>query len=142
MQEIKVMIHMNTMTTQTLADTPVVATLPPLPAVSGTATRPIALVRQPRHVLMDREGRYRLSTDSYAEYGRLDFLDLPVASYVSRVHFALKLEDEQLYIRDLGSKNGTKVNGVDIRGKGWVPLKPGDVVEVANVITLILTEIK
>ena len=130
------------MTTQTIAGTPIPVTPPPLPAVSGTATRPIALVRQPRHVLMDREGRYRLSTDSYAEYGRLDFLDLPAASYISRTHFALKLEDEQLYIRDLGSKNGTKVNGVDIRGKGWVPLKPGDVVEVANVITLVVTKVE
>ncbi len=38
------------------------------------------------------------------------------------------------------SKNGTKVNGVDIKGRGWVPLKPGDVVEVAGVIALTLTE--
>jgi hypothetical protein len=35
-------------------------------------------------------------------------------------------------------ENCTKVNGVDIRG--WIPLKPGDVVEVAGVIALTLTE--
>lgn len=90
---------------------------------------------------MDKSGRYRFWTDKYAEYGRQDFLDLDAAEYISRQHFALKYDGDVLYIADLGSRNGTKVNGVDIRGKGWVPLKLGDVVDVANVITLVLTEI-
>jgi len=129
------------MTTQTLTGAPTPVSPPPLPAVSGTATRPITAVQQPSYLLMDREGRYKLWTNNYIECGRLDFLDLPTANYISRSHFALKLEDRQLYIKDLGSKNGTKVNGVDIRGRDWIPLKPGDVVEIANAITLTVIEI-
>lgn len=128
------------MATRTLEETSTPADTAPLPPTSGTATRPVAVVQRPRYVLADSEGRYRLWTDSYAEYGRLDFLDLPAAGYISRLHFALKLEGGELYIKDLDSKNGTKVNGVDIKGRGWVPLKPGDVVEVASVVALTLTE--
>ena len=36
------------------------------------------------------------------------------------------------YIQDTGSTNGTYVNGVDIRGKGWVQLGNGDVISVPN----------
>jgi hypothetical protein len=36
------------------------------------------------------------------------------------------------YIQDPGSTNGTYVNGVDIRGRGWVQLKNGDVISVPN----------
>jgi pSer/pThr/pTyr-binding forkhead associated (FHA) protein len=128
------------MATRTLAETSTPASTASLPPTSDTATKPVAVVQWPRYVLADSAGRYRLWTDSYAEYGRLDFLDLPAAGYISHVHFALKLERGKLYIKDLDSKNGTKVNGVDIKGRGWVPLKPGDAVEVASVIALTLTE--
>ena len=128
------------MATRTLAETPTLAGTASLPPRSGTANKPVAAVQRLRYVLADSGGRYRLLTDSYAEYGRLDFLDLPAAGYISRVHFALKLEGGELYIKDLDSKNGTKVNRVDIKGRGWVPLKPSDVVEVAGVTALTLTE--
>ncbi|MCC6005306.1 MAG: FHA domain-containing protein [Thermofilum sp.] len=36
------------------------------------------------------------------------------------------------YIQDPGSTNGTYVNGVDIRGRGWVQLRSGDVISVPN----------
>jgi len=134
------MNDMGAMATRTLEETSTPADTAPLPPTSGTATRPVAVVQRPRYVLADSGGRYRLWTDSYAEYGRLDFLDLPAAGYISRLHFALKLEEGELYIKDLDSKNGTKVNGADIKGRGWVPLKPGDVVEVASVVALTLTE--
>ena len=114
----------------------------PIPVVEGTETRRIRDVAEPRYLLVEKNGRYRLWTEEYDEYGRQEFLDLDVAEYISRRHFALKYENGQLYIKDLDSRNGTKVNGVDIRGKGWVPLKPGDVVEVANVITLVVTKVE
>jgi len=121
------------MATETLRR-PAPVVLKPIPPVEGTETRRIKEIPKPRYVLVDKSGRYMFWTDGYAEYGRQDFLDLDVAEY-------LKYDGGTLYIADLGSRNGTKVNGIDIRGKGWVPLKPGDVVEVANVVTLTLTEI-
>jgi pSer/pThr/pTyr-binding forkhead associated (FHA) protein len=128
------------MATETLRQS-VPLELKPIPPAEGTETVPIKEIPKPRYVLVDKSGRYRFWTDKYAEYGRQDFLDLDAAEYISRQHFALKYDGDVLYIADLGSRNGTKVNGVDIRGKGWVPLKLGDVVDVANVITLVLTEI-
>jgi hypothetical protein len=92
------------MATRTLAETPTLAGTASLPPRSGTANKPVAAVQRLRYVLADSGGRYRLWTDSYAEYGRLDFLDLPAAGYISRVHFALKLEGGELYIRDRQQK--------------------------------------
>lgn len=109
--------------------------LRPLPPVEpGTATIPISRSEKPKLVLLHTGGRYRISTTSYGEFGRDHFVDMGlVALFISKRHFALKYEDGKLYITDLGSKNGTYVNGVDIRGKEWVELRPGDVVKIANV---------
>ncbi len=71
------MNNVGAIATRTLAETSMPADTAPLPPTSGTATRPVAAVQRPRYVLADSGGRYRLWTDSYAEYGRLDFLDLP-----------------------------------------------------------------
>ncbi|MCC6021197.1 MAG: FHA domain-containing protein [Thermoproteaceae archaeon] len=127
------------MTAETVAQ-PVSLEPKPLPQVTGTETRRVRETSAPKYVLVDKSGRYRLWTDQYAEYGRQDFLDLKAAECISRRHFALKYEGGVLYIADLGSKNGTKVNGVDIRDSGWIPLKPGDVVEVADVIAFEVVE--
>ena len=102
------MNNMSATATRTLAETPTPASTAPLPPTSDTATKTVAAVQRPRYVLADSGGRYRLWTDSYAEYGRLDFLDLPAAGYISRVHFALKLEGGELYTKDLDSKTARK----------------------------------
>ncbi len=49
----------------------------------------------------------------------------------SRLHFRLFLSNEQLHIRDLGSTNGTRVNGQLVTNV--MPLKLGDKVSVAEV---------
>jgi hypothetical protein len=74
-------------------------------------------------------------------FGRDDFRNL-VAPHlldtISRRHFTIGYD----YVRstfivwDEGSTNGTYVNGVDIRGKGPVPLKYGDTIAPANAIQL------
>jgi pSer/pThr/pTyr-binding forkhead associated (FHA) protein len=72
-------------------------------------------------------------------FGRADFepyISPELLKYISRKHFAISLEPGGFFIEDLGSTNGTSVNGVDIRGKGKVPIKPGDVIEVGGVIKL------
>ncbi|ACB40097.1 FHA domain-containing protein [Pyrobaculum neutrophilum] len=82
-------------------------------------------------VVLEREG----------VYGREHFAWLgPAAMYISRRHFALKRAGGALYILDLGSTNGTYVNGVDIRGEGLVELYRGDVVNVAGVVEFAVEE--
>jgi len=75
------------------------------------------------------------------EFGRADFVDVApreVINAISRRHFMIGYDYAQgtFYIQDLGSTNGTYVNGVDIRGKGLVPLKNGDRINVAGVLDL------
>jgi pSer/pThr/pTyr-binding forkhead associated (FHA) protein len=46
------------------------------------------------------------------------------------------LDDEQYYIEDLGSANGTHLNGKDISGQGPVGLDDGDIIEPAGAVHL------
>ncbi len=74
-------------------------------------------------------------------FGRDDFSDVAppnLLSAISRRHFLIGYDYVQrtFYIEDLGSRNGTYVNGVDIRGKGMYPLKHGDVISPANVLKI------
>jgi hypothetical protein len=55
---------------------------------------------------------------------------------ISRRHFEVKLDDEQFYVEDLGSANGTHLNGEDISGKGLVSLNNDDIIEPAGAISL------
>jgi hypothetical protein len=75
------------------------------------------------------------------EFGRADFVNIApkeTINAISRKHFMIGYDYSQgtFYIQDLGSTNGTYVNGVDIRGKGLVPLKNGDRISVAGVLDL------
>jgi len=57
--------------------------------------------------------------------------------YVSRRHLVISFENGQYYVEDQDSANGTRLNGAEIRGKGKFELNNGDLIEVAEVITLI-----
>jgi pSer/pThr/pTyr-binding forkhead associated (FHA) protein len=63
-------------------------------------------------------------------------LNLDDLGLISRRHFEIKLDDEQFYIEDLGSANGTHLNGKDISGKGPVGLDDGDIIEPAGAVQL------
>lgn len=55
-------------------------------------------------------------------------IDLPFANVSSR-HCELEMQEGYWLVRDLGSSNGTKVNGIRVRSK-WV--MPGDELAVAR----------
>lgn len=62
-----------------------------------------------------------------------DRVDFQVKGYgVSRMHCKIKLIDGVPYIQDLGSMNGTKVNGVRIDGNINTEIKENDVILIAN----------
>jgi hypothetical protein len=63
-------------------------------------------------------------------------LSLDDLGLISRKHFEVKLDDEQFYVEDLGSANGTHLNGKDISGKGPVSLDDDDIIEPAGVVHL------
>ena len=64
--------------------------------------------------------------------GRARECDCVVADpAVSRRHAELRREDERWFLRDLGSRNGTRVNGVRLLEEAEV--RPGDRVSLAEV---------
>lgn len=87
-------------------------------------------------VLKTADGRYAARVEEYRVFGREDFLWHPYAVYISRRHFAVKKIGGKYYVLDLGSSNGTFLNGVDIRGAGLLELNGGDVINVAGVLEL------
>ena len=70
---------------------------------------------------------------SPAGIGRSSKNALPLAdATVSKEHAVLTWNEKQWLIRDLGSRNGTRVNGQDASEP--LPLKPGDWIEVGHVM--------
>lgn len=59
-------------------------------------------------------------------------LGLDELGAISRQHFRISFEDGRPFIEDMGSANGTTVNGRDIRGEGPVELHDEDVIEMAG----------
>jgi hypothetical protein len=76
-------------------------------------------------------GRWVMGREDLARVLSLDELHL-----ISRQHFEVKMEDDTFCIEDLGSANGTWLNGKEIAGIGTVPLSDDDIIEPAGVIQL------
>lgn len=60
---------------------------------------------------------------------------------VSRMHATIRLDDDSLTVTDLGSTNGTSVNGSDelIPAKVPVPLRSGDRIHLGGWTTIVFT---
>jgi pSer/pThr/pTyr-binding forkhead associated (FHA) protein len=56
---------------------------------------------------------------------------------VSRRHAQIHLQENELYIRDLGSTNGTRLNGVIIPANQPVRLRDGDELELGQFRTVV-----
>jgi adenylate cyclase len=59
-------------------------------------------------------------------------LDLRFDRGVSHKHARIWIEGGQCWVEDLGSRNGTTVNGESIQGKGCRCLREGDVIQVGD----------
>ncbi|MGC9517546.1 MAG: FHA domain-containing protein [Methanomicrobiales archaeon] len=72
-------------------------------------------------------------------FGREDFLGVVLADnlmYIGKKHFKITREDDGFYIEDLNTKNGTVLNGEDIRGRGQKKLKNGDEIIISKVLNI------
>jgi hypothetical protein len=68
------------------------------------------------------------------------FIDSDKTSQISRQHFRIYCEKGNYYIEDSSSINGTRVNGSRITGKGRYLLNDGDVIDVADILSLTFKE--
>lgn len=122
---------------------------PAQPAAPPLAVAPVAAPRPPAPPetivyiarLETRDGRVVPITSIRQVFGRRDFeglVDPALARAISREHFTVFYDFRagRFYIEDRGSTNGTLLNGTEIRGKGPVELKEGDVISPAGVIQL------
>jgi len=78
--------------------------------------------------------------DTSTAIGRSDFettLPLKDLLFITKgKHILISYEEGKYYIEDLKSSNGTKLNDVDIKGKGKFELHNGDKVRIAEVVNL------
>jgi hypothetical protein len=88
-------------------------------------------------------GRKEFSLGRITE-GQPIFPDVDLSPYqafalgVSRLHASIKVYEDGLYIVDLGSSNGTRVNGQKITPQIAYPLKHGDVIALGKLKIQIL----
>jgi len=59
-------------------------------------------------------------------------IDLSPDLRVSRPHARISAEGGNCWIEDLGSANGTEVDGQPIKGKGKLRLEPGQIIRISD----------
>lgn len=67
-------------------------------------------------------------------------LDLTGDEYVSRDHARIGMDDGIFWIEDQNSENGTFVNGENVKGKGRVRIKTGEVLKIGETTLLVIPE--
>lgn len=126
-------------------DVPTAASAPTVartPASAPTLTRPggaPTMIPSKARLVLPNGSDIRLPV-SLKRVGRGDFaatLSSDKADFISRYHVAISFENGVHFIEDLNSSNGTKINGIEIQGKGKQKLADGDKIEMAEAITLI-----
>lgn len=72
-------------------------------------------------------------------FGREDFLGVLVVDdlmFIGKKHFKISRMEDGFYIEDLGTKNGTMLNGAEIKDKRKVKLENKDEILVAKVLNI------
>lgn len=114
---------------------PTAVVQPPVNQAPPTGIIPATVVYRGSKLVM-QDGNNIILTEATKSLGRSDF-ERSVApnavGMISRQQFFIKYENGKYFIDDYSSANGTKVNGIDIKGKGWQELKDGDKIDIANV---------
>ncbi len=111
-------------------------------AATSTAGDPAAstsVTEAPPAKLVMPDGGEMLLAGNTRTLGRQDFEKLlpgDRSSFISRNHINVWYEDGKYYIEDRGSTNGTRINGSEIRGSGRQALVDGDVIELADKLSI------
>jgi pSer/pThr/pTyr-binding forkhead associated (FHA) protein len=95
--------------------------------IDGNNAKPVTMKVKERMVIgrADPDARNPLDLD-LSGYGGLQ-------SGVSRLHAVITYQDEALYVEDLGSTNGTRINGFRLTPNRAYRLRSGDELEFGRV---------
>lgn len=112
---------------------------PPAPVISAssTADAAVSLHLIESGMILHLTGQNEFTMGRVAE-GQPILPDVDLSPYeayaqgVSRLHAALKLNNQRVFITDLGSSNGTRVNGQKIMPNVDYSLNHGDVVALGK----------
>lgn len=112
--------------------------VPPTPsAASLSADAAVSLHLIESGMILHLSGQTEFTMGRVAE-GQPILPDVDLSPYeayaqgVSRLHAALKLNNQRVFITDLGSSNGTRVNGQKIQPNVDYPLNHGDVISLGK----------
>tara|TARA_Y100000588_G_C14264734_1_gene929324 strand:- start:1503 stop:2177 length:675 start_codon:yes stop_codon:yes gene_type:complete len=85
-------------------------------------------------IITGPEGLSEISFDAdLAIFGNSTAADIQLDNpFVSRRHFQIRRETDVFWITDLGSRNGTNLNGIDLTPNKEYPLKHNDTVSLAQ----------
>jgi hypothetical protein len=88
----------------------------------------------PIEIVWEGENHKFTLNEGQQTVGRSSENDVQVAmARVSKRHAEIRVEGERLFVRDLGSRNGTELNGKPV-GEGWVEVPPGSLVSFAGAL--------
>lgn len=111
---------------------------PPTPVVTtGAIDAAVSLHLIESGMILHLAGQSEFTMGRVAE-GQPILPDVDLSPYeayaqgVSRLHAALKLNNQRVFITDLGSSNGTRVNGQKIMPNVDYPLNHGDVIALGK----------
>jgi hypothetical protein len=112
--------------------------IPPVPVVTpGNADSAVSLHLIESGMILHLTGQNEFTMGRVVE-GQPILPDVDLSPYeayaqgVSRLHAALKLNNQRIFITDLGSSNGTRVNGQKIMPNVDYPLNHGDVIALGK----------
>ncbi len=100
------------------------------------------MVQKPRKLLVKLvlPDNKELKINEYQRiFGREDFVGSIVVDdllFLGKQHFRLTFMDDGFYIQDLDTKNGTIVNGEEIKGMGKIKLRDKDEIILAKVFKI------
>lgn len=102
-------------------------------------TQPLPVIRLPENAWLISRETEKLPdielTGDLTVIGKAESVDVKILlPTVSRVHAKIWRDEEQYYLRDLDSRNGTFVNGNQISGKNNCRILPGDEVRFADAV--------
>jgi hypothetical protein len=114
------------------------ASVPPVSVVTpGNTDAAVSLHLIESGMILHLTGQNEFTMGRVAE-GQPILPDVDLSPYeayaqgVSRLHAALKLNNQRVFITDLGSSNGTRVNGQKIMPNVDYPLNHGDVIALGK----------